>query len=123
MNESLPDHHATAEERRTHPLIALILTLSLFAWLNLWSWFQSFGNAAKGFPVRVGYPYGYYFSQVVYGTSTSWFNYRNMQTDLAIAFGVALGAAWLMRNGWWSFWHWMRTAGVEYKPVEDDSET
>lgn len=123
MNESLADHHSTADQRRTHPLIAFLLALSLFAWLNLWSWFKSFGNAAKGFPVSVGYPYDYYFSQVVHGTSTSWFNYTNMQTDLAIAFVAALGAAWLMRNGWWHFWHWLRTAGVEYKPVEDDSET
>lgn len=120
MNESLPDHHCTADERRTHSLIALILVLSFFAGVNLWSWMESFEKAAAGLPVHVGYPYNYYYSQIVYGTSTSWFDYRNMLTDLAIAFGAAMCAAWLVRNGWWEFWHWLRTAGIEYEPPEDE---
>lgn len=114
MNDSQPDNEQCPYHRVPSPWIVFVGTLSLFAGLNLRTYTLSQGGCGD----EAGFPFVFYSTGGISGAIH--FDELLLLANIGIAFGAAAGLTYLMRNGWWEFWHWLRTAGVNYASDEEE---
>jgi len=118
MNESQPDNRPSPYRRGPTPWIVFVGTLSLFVGFNLWPLYFSLDEFDGHRSAYAGFPQPF----VWYGGNppTTEIDLAMLLLDLAIA----AGATWFMlrgfRDGIRGFWHWLRTAGVQYASEEED---
>ena len=116
MTADQPDNTPSPHRRVPAPWIVFVGTLILFVGLNLKPWYDTLGKSTVVF---AGFPLTFYSWGGISGATN--FNEMYLLADIVIAIGAATGLTYLMRNGWQEFWHWLRTAGVEYEPPEEES--
>ena len=117
MTADQPDNTPCPHRRVPAPWVVFVGTLSLFAGLNLEPYYNSGLDLCGG--DLAGFPFAFYWIESMVGGIH--FDESLLLVDIAIALGAAAGLTFLMRNGWQEFWHWLRTAGVEYESPEEES--
>lgn len=117
MPADQPDNTPSPHRRVPSPWIVFFGTLILFVGLNLWVLYDTFGAYGFDGMEEIGWPLAFFARGGL--SYHEIFEPLNLLADIAIAIGAAAGLTYLMRNGWQEFWHWLRTAGVEYESSEE----